>query len=154
MWMLGESWRSSFLHIVQVHPGLDVVAIAETRFSLRLSELLARLISPATLSKKRIPDGNFFVAWPPATSKAPVEDFLIRSALQCPLRKLIVIHAEKSRATRVEVGRIFYTGKIIRRQFSRCLKPDLVQHSSKINKAFCFNVIGTRSLSLHLNESF
>src|SRR5437773_9582285 len=43
---------------------------------------------------------------------------LIRSALQRSLRKLIVIHAEKSRATRVEVGRILDTGKIIGRQFA------------------------------------
>src|SRR4029077_11725808 len=97
---------------------------------------------------------NFLVAGPPATSEAPFEDFLIRSTLQRSLNKLIVIHTEKSRATGIEVGRILYTGKIIGRQFAGGLQPDLVQHSSKINKAFCFNVIGTRSLSLHLNESF
>ena len=47
---LGDSWRSSFLRIMQVQPRLNVVTIAETRFLLRLSELLARLISPAALS--------------------------------------------------------------------------------------------------------
>src|SRR5262245_7200669 len=106
---------------MQVQPGLNVVAVAETCFFLRLSELLARIISPATFSKKRIPDGNFFVAGPPATGEAAFEDFLIRSALQRSLRKLIVTHSEKSRATRVEMGRILDTGKIFGRQFSRCL---------------------------------
>ena len=110
---------SSFLRIMQVQPGLNVVTIAETCFFLRLSELLARLISPATLSKKCIPNRNFLIAGPPATGEAPFEDFLIRSALQRSLRKLIVIHSEKSRATRVEVGRILDTGKIVRRQFAR-----------------------------------
>src|SRR4029077_1084770 len=136
---------------MQVHPGLDVDTIAETGFFLRLSELVARIIPPATLSKKRIPDGNFFVAGPSAMGEAPVKDFLIRSALQRSLHKLVVIHSEKSRATRVEVRRILDTGKIFRRQFSCGLQPDLVQHSSKINKTFCFNVIGTRSFSPHLN---
>ena len=103
---------------MQVQPGLNIITIAETGFFLRLSELLARIIPPATFSKKRIPDGNFFVAGPPATGEAPFEDFLIRSALQRSLCKLSVIHAEKSRATRVEVGRILDTGKIFRRQFA------------------------------------
>src|SRR5262245_40749953 len=106
---------------MQVQPGLNVVAVAETCFFLRLSELLARIISPATFSKKRIPDGNFFIAGPPATGEAPFEDFFIRSALKRSLHKLIVIHSEKSRATCVEVGRILNTAKIIRRQFSCCL---------------------------------
>src|SRR5882724_4669410 len=103
---------------MQVQPCLNVVTIAETRFFLRLSKLLIRLISPATLSKKRIPNRNFLIAGPPAAGKAPFEDFLIRSALQRSLHKLIVIHAEKSCATRIEVGRILDTGKIFRRQFA------------------------------------
>src|ERR1043166_8220646 len=103
---------------MQVNPGLNVVTIAETCFFLRLGKLLACIIPPATFSKKRIPDGNFFVAGPPATCEAPFEDFVIRSALQRSVHKLTVIHAEKSRATRVEVGRILDAGKIFRRQFS------------------------------------
>ena len=146
---LGESWRSSFLRVMQVQPGLNVGTIAETRFFLRLSELLARIIPPATFSQKRIPDRNFFFAGLSAMSEAPFEDFLIRSAFQRSVYKLIVIHSEKSRATRVEMGRILDTGKIIRRQFTRCLQPDLVQHPGKIDKTFCFNVIGTWSFSLH-----
>jgi len=42
--------RSPLLRVVQVYPRLDIVAIAKTRFFLRLGEFLARLISPATLS--------------------------------------------------------------------------------------------------------
>src|SRR5262249_17912986 len=106
---------------MEVHPGLNVRAIAETRFFLRLSEFLARIIPPATFPKKRVPDGNFFVVGPPATGKAPFEDFVIRSAFQRSLHKLFVVDTEKSRATRVEVGRILDTGKIIRRQFASCL---------------------------------
>src|SRR5262249_32791075 len=106
---------------MQVQPGLDVGTIAETRFFLRLSELLTRIIPPATFPKKGIPDGNFFVAEAPAMNETPFKDFLIRSALQRSLRKLVVIHAEKSRATRVEVGRILDTGKIVRRQFAGSL---------------------------------
>lgn len=146
---LGESWLSSFLGIMQVDPRLNVGAIAEARFFLRFSELLARIIPPATFSKKSIPDGNFFVAGLPAMGETPFEDFLIRSALQRSIHKLVVIHAEKSRATRVEVSRILDSGKIVRRQFAGGLQPDLVQHPSKIHEAFCFNVIGTRSFSLH-----
>src|SRR5215471_4750383 len=96
--VLGESRRSSFLGIVQVYPSLNVATLTEARFFLRLSELLARIIPPATFSKKRIPDGNFFLARPPTMGKAPFEDFLIRSAFQRSLHKLAVIHAEKSRA--------------------------------------------------------
>ena len=96
---------------MQVHPGLYFSTIAETRVFLRLREFLARIIPPATFPKKRIPDGNFFFAGPPATGKAPFEDFLIRSAFQRSVHKLIVIHSEKSRATRVEVGRILDTGE-------------------------------------------
>src|SRR5215831_626962 len=103
---------------MQIHPGLDVVTAAETGFLLRLGELLARLIPPAAFSKKRIPNGNFFFARPPATREAPFEDLLVRSTLERSLHKTIVIHSEKPRATRVEVGRILYTGKIFRRQFS------------------------------------
>src|SRR2546421_4580278 len=113
--VLRKSWRSSFLGIMQVQPGLNIVAVAETRFFLRLSELLARLISPTTFSKKCIPDGNFLVARPPATDETPFEDFLVRSTLQRSLHELVVIHSEKSRATRVEVGRILNTGKILGR---------------------------------------
>jgi hypothetical protein len=50
--------------------------------------------------------------------EAPPEDFLIRSALKRSFRKFIVIHSEKSRATRVEVRRILDTGKIFRWQFA------------------------------------
>jgi hypothetical protein len=35
---------------MQVHPRLNVIAIAETRVVLGLNELLARLISPTALS--------------------------------------------------------------------------------------------------------
>src|SRR5262245_9768737 len=103
---------------MQVHPGLDLNAVAETCFLLRFGEFFARLIPPTTLSKKRVPDGNLFVAGPPATFEAPFEDFLIRSALQRSLHKLIVIHSKKSRATRIEVRRILDTGKIPGLQFS------------------------------------
>src|ERR1043166_1371481 len=103
---------------MQVQPGLLVGTVAETRFSLRLSELLTRIIPPATFPKKGIPDGNFFVTGAPAMGEAPFEDFLIRSALQRSLRKLLVIYSEKPRATRIEVGRILDTSKIIRWQFS------------------------------------
>src|SRR6476620_3324382 len=103
---------------MQVHPRLNFTAIAETRVLLGLSELLARLISPTALSYKCIPNRNFLIARPPATGKAPFEDFLIRSALQRSLHKLIIIHSQKSRATRVEVGRILDTRKIFRRQFA------------------------------------
>src|SRR6516162_5890569 len=151
---LGESWLSSFLGVVQVYPSLNIATITETRFLLRFSEFLARIIPPATFTKKRIPDGNFFVARSPTMGEAPFEDLLIRSAFQRTVHKLVIIHSEESRATRIEVGRILDTGKIIRWQFAGGLEPDLVQHSGKINKTFCFNVISTRSFSLHLNESF
>src|SRR5215217_8128755 len=98
---------------MQIQPSLNIVTIAETRFFLRLSELLARLISPAALSQKCIPNRNFLIAGSPAMGKAPFEDFLIRSALERSLHKLIVIHSKKSRTTCVEVGRIFDTSKII-----------------------------------------
>ena len=75
-----ERRLSSFLRIMQVQPGLNVGAIAETRVLLRLSELLARFIPPATFSKKRIPNGNFFVARLATMSEAPFEDFVVRSA--------------------------------------------------------------------------
>src|SRR4030095_8361402 len=101
---LGESGLSAFLGIMQVHPGLNVATIAETRFLLCFSEFLARIIPPATFSKKRIPDGNFFVARPPTMGEAPFEDLLIRSAFQRSVHKLIVIHSEESRATRIEVS--------------------------------------------------
>ena len=77
MYALGSSWGSSFLRVMQIHPGLNVVTITETSFSLRLSELLARIIPPPTLSKKRIPDGNFLFTGAAAFFKAPLEDFLI-----------------------------------------------------------------------------
>src|SRR5215831_3178064 len=153
-WALGESRRSSFLGIVQVYPSLNVATITEARFFLRLSELLTRIIPPAPFTKKRIPDRNFFVARPPTMGEAPFEDLLIRSAFQRSVHKLIVIHSEESRATRVEVSWILNAGKIIRRQFAGGLQPDLVQHSGKIDKPFGFNVIITRSFGLHLNESF
>jgi hypothetical protein len=139
---------------MQVHPGLDVGTVAETRSLLRFSELLTRIIPPATFSKKRIPNGNFLIAGPVSTRKAPFEDFFIRSTLERSLRELVVIHAEKSRATRIEVGRILDTGKIFRRQFAGSSQPDFVEHSSKINEAFGFNVIGTRSFRLILKERF
>src|ERR1044071_9693579 len=100
----GESWPSSFLCIVQVHPRLNVLPIAETCLFLRLSKLFARIISPAAFTKERIPDGNFFVARPPTMGEAPFEDFLVRSALKRSLHKLVVIHSEKSRATPIEVS--------------------------------------------------
>jgi hypothetical protein len=62
---------------MQVYPGLDVLTIAETRFSLRLCELVTSVISPGALPEKRIPNRNFFVAGAPATSEAPFEDFFI-----------------------------------------------------------------------------
>ena len=115
---LRDNAGSSLLRIVQIHPRLDVIAIAETRFFLRLGEFFARIVPPAALSQKRIPNRNFLVAGPPAMGEAPLEDFLIRSALQRSFRKLVVIHSEKSGATRIEVGGILDTGKIFRRQFA------------------------------------
>ena len=41
---------SSFLSVVQINPGLNVIAIAKSSFLLRLGKLLARLVSPAALS--------------------------------------------------------------------------------------------------------
>src|SRR5205823_5427541 len=70
-------WRSPLLGVVQVHPRLDVPTLAETCFLLRLGEFLARVISPATLPKKGIPDRNFLFAGAPAMREAPFEDFLI-----------------------------------------------------------------------------
>src|SRR5690242_2657281 len=128
----GECWSSSFLCIVQVHPRLDVLPIAETCIFLRFSKLFARIVSPPAFAKKRIPDGNFFVAGPPTMGEAPFEDFLVRSALQRSLHKLLVIHSEKSCATRVEVGVILNACKIVRRQLAGGLQTDLVHHPGKI----------------------
>ena len=50
--------------------------------------------------------------------EAPFKDFVVRSAFQRSIRKLVVIDAEKSGAARIEVRRIFDTGKIIGRQFA------------------------------------
>src|SRR5690349_5056757 len=116
-----DSCPSSFLSIMQVHPGLDIITIAKTRFFLRLSKFLTCFVSPATLSKKCIPNGNFLIARSPALAEAPFEDFFIRAALQRSPHKVVVIHSEKSRATRIEVGRILDTGEILRRQFARGL---------------------------------
>jgi hypothetical protein len=85
--------RSSFFSVVQVQPRLNVMAIAETCFLLRLGEFLARLVSPATFPKEGVPDGNFLVAGLPFTRKAPFEDFFVRSTLQRSLDKLTVIYS-------------------------------------------------------------
>src|SRR5437773_11683825 len=69
---------SSFLSVVQINPGLNVIAIAKSSFLLRLVKLLARLLSPAALSYKRIPDGHFIIASTAATRKAAFEDSRIR----------------------------------------------------------------------------
>jgi hypothetical protein len=50
--------------------------------------------------------------------ETPFEDFLVRSASQRSLHKLVVIHSEKSGTPRVEVRRILDARKIIRRQFA------------------------------------
>ena len=115
---LGASWLSIFLSVVQVDPRLNIIAISEPFFLLRLRELLARLVPPATLPEKRIPDGNFLFAGSSPTREAPVEDFLVRTALERSLHEFVVIYAEKSRATGIEVGWILDTGKIVWRQLT------------------------------------
>jgi len=46
----GRGRLSAFLSVVKIHPCLNVITIAKTRFFLRLGELVARLIPPATFS--------------------------------------------------------------------------------------------------------
>ena len=76
----------------------------------------ARFISPASLQKKCIPDEDFLFGRSSASLEAPFEDFLVRSALQGSLDKLIVIYSEKSCATCIEKRGILNADKISRRQ--------------------------------------
>src|ERR1700741_2251661 len=116
---LEASRLPSFLRIVQVHPGLNIVTIAPPVPFLGCLQIRARFISPATFREKRVPDGDFLIARSSAALKAPLKNFLIRTAFERSIDKLVVNYAEKSCATRVEHCRIFIdASKIIRRQFA------------------------------------
>src|SRR5258707_13097143 len=87
---------SVFLSVVKVHPCLNVVAISHAGPLLSCLQVHACVISPATFAQKRVPDRDFLLVRPPATLETPFEDFIVRSALQCSLHKVIVIDAKKS----------------------------------------------------------
>ncbi len=98
---------SSLFGVVQIYPCLDIIAIIEPSFVLRCRQVFASRIAPAAFQDERIPNLYLLLSWPPATRKAPLENFLIRPAFQRSRNKVLVIYSEKSRATRVEVSRIF-----------------------------------------------
>jgi hypothetical protein len=75
------SRRSSFFDIMQVHPGLNIVARAPAGALFGSLQVLAGCIAPTALGEKRVPNFDLFFARPPALGKAPFEDLLVRAAL-------------------------------------------------------------------------
>src|SRR5437667_2482725 len=136
------SRRSSFFNVVQIYPSLDVVAIFQSLAFFRRLEVGARFIAPASFEQKRIPNLDFLLTGSSPLLETPLQNFLVRAALQRTNRQFVVIYSEESRAARVEHSRIIvHADKIIRRQFAASFKSDLVQHSGKVNKTFGFLLI-------------
>jgi hypothetical protein len=73
--------RSSFFGVMQVHPGLNIIAIRPAKSFLSRVQIRAAGVSPATFGNERIPDLDFFIARLFAVGKAPVENFFVRPAL-------------------------------------------------------------------------
>ena len=97
---------------MQVDPSLNVIAIFPAISLLRLRQIGAAFIAPTAFDQERIPDFDFFFGRSPAMRKAPLQDFFVRAALDCPFRQLIIINSQKPGAPRVEEGRIFHSDKI------------------------------------------
>jgi hypothetical protein len=74
--------RSSFFSIMQVHPGLDLVAFAPAQALLGGLQIGASRIPPAAFGHKTVPDKYLFLARPAAGLKTPLQNLLIGPALQ------------------------------------------------------------------------
>src|SRR5205085_9616291 len=88
-----------------------------------------------------IPNLDFFLAWPSPAGQTPFEDLFIRSTLQSPFDKSVVIDAQKPRAASVEEGRIVNSDEVARRKFPRGMQPNLIEHSGKIDEPFRLLVV-------------
>ena len=87
--------RPTFIHVVQIDPGLDVVAIGPAVALLCRLELGAAGIAPAALGKKGVPDLDLFLVRPPAPLEANDE-------LKLELKLWVKLDAEKAPAPAAE----------------------------------------------------
>src|ERR1043165_7111130 len=99
-----RTWTSALFGVVQVNPGLNIIACGPTGAFLGCLEVGASAVAPAAFGEKCIPDFDLSLARPPAVGKTPFQNFLVRSPLQRPTDQLIVIDSQEPRATSVEQG--------------------------------------------------
>src|SRR5260370_103758 len=79
-------------------------------------KILALFLS---VEQKRIPNLDFLLTGSSPLLETPLQNFLVRAALQRTNRQFVVIYSEESGAARVEHSRIIvHADKIIRRQFA------------------------------------
>ena len=130
---------------MKIDPGLDILAVTPALSFLRRLQLVASGIAPTAFGEKGIPDLHLLLARSPAPGKAPFEDFLVRPALQGPLRELVIIDPQKSGAARIESGWLIDSDKVIGWQLSRRMEPNLVQHAREINQPFGLAIVAAGS---------
>ena len=107
---------SSFVEIDQVRNGDDIGAIDDAVFLFLSFKPWRGEIIPAQLGVEAVPNHEVAIVQSPTSFEAPLQNFLVGSALQHALPKIDIIHPQKIAAGavgsfgRAEVGMIICVG--------------------------------------------
>src|SRR3984893_17198260 len=127
---------AAFVEFDVVDEGFDRFA-GEAAFLDALGEDVAAFVAPAELSDEAVPDVTFFVGARSAVSVRPRQNGVVGFAGEHTALDLRVGNAEETAAASVEGEEFLVAEEIVvsRRELTRRVETDLVQHPPEINEA-------------------
>ena len=131
----------AFVEFDMVDQGFDRFA-GKTAFLDSLGEDMAAFVAPAELSDEAVPDVTFFVGARSAVSVRPIQNGVVGFAGEHTGLDLRVGNAEETAAASVEGEKFLVAEEIVvsRRELTRRVEPDFIQHPPEIDKASDFIV--------------
>ena len=127
---------ATFVEFNVIDKGFDRFA-GEAAFLDALGEDVAAFVAPAELGDEAVPDVTFFVVARSAVSVRPSQNGVVGFAGEHTALDLRVGNAEETAAASVEGKKFLVAEEIVvsRRELTRRVETDLVQHPPEINEA-------------------
>jgi hypothetical protein len=129
--------RTPFVCIDESEHRIYFGATRHTRFFFTALQRLSNFIVPAAFAHEFVPDINFIVRGPTAFIETPGQNFIIAAALFYALNDVVILDAQKFGAELIKTSAEVLL--VIGRKLVFLMRPNFVEHASKINEAadFC-----------------
>jgi hypothetical protein len=150
--LLTEFRSTTFVCIMQVDVGLDIVAVCEAIQLFFDDQTGSAVVAPTSFDDKRIPHQYLLIIREISALKAPSQKFLVCSAFQCFGCQSIVVGVPKPAEPCIKAREIGKPQIVAGWQHALGMEPDFVQHAGKENDAGCFDVVAAGGLIIHFDH--